>query len=170
MSKSIIDQYISDESYQDIFDELQNITRRVFIEGTDDILLDSVENFITLPINTPHSEMTENVIPDPVNKDKSVNFSRAQLLISPTNDKTLYKCPSEKSIDARKIWINAKIPNCTDIRTIEVLLLDWAFNNAYLEIYNNTIHKIIWTSNSNCKYEFTWKSFLRWMTCASLAV
>jgi hypothetical protein len=165
MNQSIIDQYISEESYQDIFDELQNITRRVFSEEKDDILLDPVENFVTLPINIPRSEMT-----DTANKEKTLNLSRAQLLISPINDKTLYKCPPEKSIDARKIWINAKIPNCTDIYTIEVLLLDWAFNNAYLGIYNNTIHKIIWMSKSNCRYEFTWKSFLRWMTCASLAV
>jgi hypothetical protein len=97
----------------------------------------------------------------------SLDFSKSELMISSTQDKTLYKIPPRKSFDARKIWRIAKIPRVAVIHDIESLLLDWAFTNAYLEIYNKKIKKIIWKSKSNCRCESNWKAFLQWIVCAS---
>lgn len=98
-----------------------------------------------------------------------INFPKSELMISSLEDRTLYKRPSRKSIDARKIWKSAKIPPKAYIYDIESLLLDWAFTHAYLEIYDKKIKKIIWKSKSNCRCESTWKTFLQWIICGSLS-
>lgn len=160
----------------------------------DDVLLSTIEN--TIPSAPPSSPQLESVpihqltidIPEDdfhlndiicaessedekennINDIQNIlNFSKSELIISSTSDKTLYKCPPRNSIDARKIWKSAKIPRCAVIQDIESLLLDWAFTHAYLEIYNKKIRKIIWKSKSNCRCESTWKAFLQWIVCAS---
>jgi hypothetical protein len=73
--------------------------------------------------------------------------------------------PSIKSIDARKIWIEAGIPEVATISDIEYYLIEWAYNLNYLEIKDNIIVSITWKiSNNSCNS--TWHTFLRWMICA----
>ena len=90
-------------------------------------------------------------------------------MVSSIYDRTIYKCPSRKSIDARNIWKSAKIPKTAYIYDIENLLLNWAYKNAYLEIHNKKIIKIRWNTKTNCYCESTWQAFLKWIKCASIS-
>jgi hypothetical protein len=98
----------------------------------------------------------------------TLHFSKEDLLISSHNDRTVYKKPSRKSADARKIWKQAKIRRSAVTSDIESLLLDWAFTHAFLEIEGKKIKSIIWKSKSNCRCQSTWAAFLKWILCASL--
>ncbi len=168
-------------------------------EDFDDIHLESVEQFIQTPSAPPSSPQLEPVpterltiqVPDDdfyldLNENSyhssdeeketqikdiqtSLGFSKEDLLITSLADKTLYKCPPQKSFDARKIWKLAKIPRHAYIRDIETLLLDWAFTYAVLEISDKKIVNITWKSKSNCRCESTWPAFLRWMLCATVS-
>jgi hypothetical protein len=99
----------------------------------------------------------------------SLNFSKEELLISSTSDITNYKCPPRISSDARKIWKSANIPRISNAREIEILLLNWAFTYASLEIRDRKIISINWQSKSNCRCQSTWKAFIKWILCACLS-
>lgn len=124
------------------------------------------DNFYLDPFPIDSSESEDET---PISDIQStLHFSKDDLLISSYNDKTLYKKPSRKSSDARKIWKQAKIPKASVIHDIESLLLDWAFTHSFLEIEDKKIKSIIWRSKSNCRCQSTWPAFLKWILCASL--
>jgi hypothetical protein len=184
-------------SEPDIFDELEGIKkspRRFSLslpKEFDDVHMDTIEESIQIPpapppsprptiqisdedyidlnIHSYHSSDEEQEPQQIKDIQSSLGFSKEDLLISSLLDKTIYKCPPRKSFDARKIWKLAKIPQRTYIRNIEILLLDWAFTYAVLEISGKKIVKITWTSKSNCRCESTWAAFVRWIVCASVS-
>jgi hypothetical protein len=102
----------------------------------------------------------------PTPKQPILDFSKEELLTSSTSNQ-IYKRPSKKSGDARKVWKYAKIPSIATIREIEMKLLDWAFTYASLEIIDKKIRLITWRSHSNCLCSSSWTAFLRWILCAS---
>jgi hypothetical protein len=99
-----------------------------------------------------------------------LDYPKECLLISNRFDKALYKRPTRKSFDARKIWRQAHIPRNAHIQDIEYLLLDWAFTYARLEIQDRQIKYIFWKSQSNCLCQATWKAFLHWVICSTFSV
>lgn len=152
-------------NYINVFDELDQI-RHQNIPGRFSFSIPEDDNFNLddiISIGSTEDEK-ENDIKD---IQDILDFSKSELLISSASNRTLYKCPPRKSLDARKIWKDSKIPRCAVIYDIESLLLDWAFTNAHLEIYNRSIKRIIWKSHSNCQCESTWKVFLQWIICAT---
>ena len=127
---------------------------------------DDLNNFYLEPFPIDSSESEDD---KPISDIQStIHFSKEDLLISSYMDRTLYKKPSRKSADARKIWKQAKIPKAAISRDIESLVLDWAFTHASLEIKGKKIQSITWTSKSNCNCQSTWRAFLKWILCASL--
>jgi hypothetical protein len=98
-----------------------------------------------------------------------LDYPKECLLTSNKYDKCLYKRPSKKSSDARKIWRQAHIPRHACVQDIEYLLLDWAFTYARLQIQDKKIEYIYWRSGSNCHCQATWAAFLHWMLCSSIS-
>jgi|688.fasta_scaffold180345_6 hypothetical protein len=98
-----------------------------------------------------------------------LDYPKELLLTSNKYDKCLYKRPSKKSSDARKIWRQAHIPRHAYVQDIEYLLLDWAFTYAHLKIENKKIEYIYWRSGSNCHCQATWTAFLHWILCSSIS-
>lgn len=96
-----------------------------------------------------------------------LSYSKYELLITSYLEKKEYRRPTHKSRDARNIWKSAKIPKYATIYNIELLLLDWAFTYASLEIYDKKIISIKWNTINNSKCQSTWKCFLHWIICAS---
>lgn len=131
----------------------------ILVPDNDDFYLDATDNL-------PSSDDEETQINDIQN---SLNFSKQDLIISPDNDKTLYKLPPRKSYDARHIWKMSKIPRVAYIRDIEWLVLDWAFTYAHLEISNKKIKSITWKSKSKCLCKSSWQAFLHWLICATFS-
>lgn len=113
-------------------------------------------------LSVPPTSPNDNIITDNLNIHYSIN----DLLITSPLNKKQYKCPTHNSHDAQNIWISAKIPNYSTIYNIELLLLNWAFTYASLEISDNKIISIKWNTN-NSKCQSTWKCFIRWIICAS---
>ncbi len=149
-------QHFLDSNEIDVFDELENNQRILYPTPPNSINSDSIfniEDFTSCPITQ---------LENPYNS----NFPREFLLISSLSNKNLYKIPPKSSYYARKIWEEAGIPNMECLYKIEMKLLDWAFINARLEI-DTSIKSITWTSANNTKYTTSWKTFLKWIICAS---
>ena len=115
-------------------------------------------------INDSSDEDTTNTID---NIQTILNYSKYELLITSYLEKKEYRQPAHKSRDARNIWKSAKIPKYATIYNIELLLLDWAFTYASLEIYDKKIMSIEWNITNNSKCQSTWKCFIHWIICAS---
>ena len=98
-----------------------------------------------------------------------LNFPKTELLIFSKAEPKNYRRPSTKSTDARHIWNAAKIPKIASIQDIELLLLDWAYTYASLEISGKKIQKITWPSKSNAPCIATWSSFIHWIICACIS-
>lgn len=129
-------------------------------EENDDVFF-SLDNFNDIIESNPPS-------PNPI--QDSINFPKESLLVFSNTDKTVYKMPSRKAYDARKIWRYAKISSISQIREIEIKLLDWAFTYANLKIINNKIESIIWKTHSGCFCSSKWVTFIKWILCASHSV
>lgn len=105
----------------------------------------------------------------PVSPTTPQNELSGIILISSPEDRTSYKIPSRQSQDARRIWKEAKIHSISFPYDIEKRLLNWASKYAYLEVKNNIVISITWKTKSECKCSSSWRTFLRWMMCASVA-
>jgi hypothetical protein len=94
------------------------------------------------------------------------------LPITSPYENIIYKRPSKDAIDARNIWLQARIPNEATIHLIEKLLIKWAIdnanNNTVLKIKDNRIEAIAWKSVGNAICHSSWKAFLRWIVCSGM--
>jgi hypothetical protein len=143
--------------------ENKEFTPRITItipEETDDIIF-SLDGF---------SDVIESNPPSPQHIQTSIDFPKEELLIFLNTDTKIYKIPSKKSKDARKIWRYAKINNVAQINEIESKLLDWAFTYANLKITNKKIEAILWKTHSGCLCSSKWSTFVKWIICATLTV
>jgi hypothetical protein len=143
--------------------ENKEFTPRITIsipEETDDIIF-SLDGF---------SDVIESNPPSPQSIQTSIDFPKEELLIFLNTDTKIYKIPSRKSKDARKIWRYAKINNVAQINEIESKLLDWAFTYANLKITNKKIEAILWRTHSGCLCSSKWSTFVKWIICATLTV
>ena len=179
--------FIGDNSYEDdmIFDELErrrntSDSRRFSFSIPNDIPPappPSPQLGPRLTKNIPEEkdddielDVLESNPPTPTDIQPTLDFNKEMLLISSINDNHVYKRPSKKSAEARKIWRYAKIPSIATIYEIEYKLLDWAFTYASLEIVDKKIVKVTWRSPNNCVCSSKWSTFIRWMICATLSV
>jgi hypothetical protein len=145
-----------DSNEIDVFDELENNQKLLYPTPPNSLNSDSIFNIDDFT-NCPISQML-----NPYN----LNFPREFLLISSFSDKKKYSIPPKSSQAARKIWEDARIPSVECIYIIEMKLLDWAFKNARLEIIDTTIKSITWKScSTSCTA--SWKTFLKWIICAT---
>lgn len=140
----------------DVFDELENSQQILCPTPPNSLSSDSIfrtNDFSTCPtIQILHQY--------------NLNFPKEFLLISSFSDKKMYSIPPKSSQVARKIWEDAHIASVECIYIIEMKLLDWAFINARLEIIDTSIKSITWSS-SNTSCTTSWKTFLKWMICAT---
>jgi hypothetical protein len=111
------------------------------------------------PTNTETGELKE--IQDILDFNK-------ELLLTYSYDMKLYRIPSQKSYDARKIWLMAGIPAMVTARHAEYLLLNWAYTYATLEIVDKQIVSIKWKTASNSMCVSPWKIFVKWLLCAGV--
>ena len=78
----------------------------------------------------------------------------------------LYPIPPRKSRDARNIWKQARIPSLAPYHEIESNLAIWAHSHAeIIQMDGNTTIK--WKSNSGAHFTSPWKTFVKWMICAT---
>lgn len=123
--------------------------------------IDIDENIVILDIYSSDSDTDDKI-------DNFVPMPPQQiLLVTEDNDTKLYKIPPRIAKSARKIWKRAGLFMAATSREIELKLLDWAFNNARLEIKDKNITKIFWKINNGAICSGTWTSFIRWMLCAT---
>ena len=161
----------------DVFDELNSIQRPVndrrFSFSIPEDSPPTPPSTPRLTIHIPEENDNDLELDDlelesnpPTPKQPTLDFSKEELLTSSTSNQ-IYKRPSKKALDARKVWKYAKIPSVATIREIEIKLLDWAFTYASLEIIDKKIILITWRTHSNCVCSCSWTAFLRWIVCAS---
>jgi hypothetical protein len=132
---------------------------------SDDILQSSTANII-LKLEPNYDSDEENIYKPP---DDFVPTPKQEItFITFFDDPTMYEIPSRKSKSARYSWKQAKISFFATPREIEMKLLDWAFNNAYLEIKDGVITKIKWRIHNGIVCSGTWNSFIRWILCSSI--
>jgi hypothetical protein len=176
LNKFIVDNFYSpDNNYMDIFEELESTTEQSLqqlsppptpiipnIDDDDILVLDVVSNSLSLqiPNNIQYNSINQIYI----------DYPKEELLIFSKNDMKIYKIPSEKAKDARKVWVGANINDFAHITEIESKLLDWAFTNANLKISNKQIDAILWKTESGCFCSSKWRTFVKWIVCASLSV
>lgn len=191
MNAHILNDYISQtltepDNYFDIFEELERYSnpgpRRFSFSIPENISIPSPKAPPPSPIETIRPKITipednsleyssdeEIASLDTNDIQKILDFPKKDLLIFSKNDTKNYRRPPNKSIDARNIWINAKIPTIANIHTIELLLLDWAYTYAFLKIKHRKIQSIKWTLQNNIKCSATWSCFVKWIICASIS-
>jgi hypothetical protein len=78
----------------------------------------------------------------------------------------LYPIPPRKSRDARNIWKQARIPSLAPYHEIESNLAIWAHSHAEI-IQKDGNTTINWKSNSGTHFTSPWKTFVKWIICAT---
>lgn len=175
ISKSLID----NDNCLDIFEELYEYFKPEEPTKITSLIPNNIKNKLSIPISeitkgsqsSSESELSTCYFMNNNIKDiqTSLNFPKSELLIFSNYEPTTYKQPHSKSIDAHHIWKEANIPNIASIQHIELLLLDWAYTYASLEINENKIKQITWNLHNSTKCISSWSGFIKWITCASIS-